>query len=88
MLGVAGARAGLHVVADVQHEPARVLARLHVPQDAARRQPRAARHTRHRQQRKHNDLLSFIDFPRPRVAEEVFGRTATGITTGVLHPSL
>lgn len=47
MQRAAGARAGLHVVAGVQHEPARLLARLDVPQDAARRQPRAARHTGH-----------------------------------------
>lgn len=48
MWRAAGARAGLHVAARVQHQPARVLARLHVPQDAAGRQPRAARYTGHR----------------------------------------
>lgn len=47
MRRAAGARAGLHVAAGVQHEPARVLSRLHVPQDAAGRHPRAARHTGH-----------------------------------------
>lgn len=45
MRRAAGARTRLYVVAGIQHEPARVLARLHVPQDAARRQPRASRHT-------------------------------------------
>lgn len=34
---VTGACAGLHVVASVQHQSERVLARLHVPQNAARR---------------------------------------------------
>lgn len=49
----AGPRAGLHVVSGVQHQPARLLARVHVPQDAARRQPRAPRHTGHTQQREY-----------------------------------
>lgn len=60
MLGAAGARPGLHVAAGVQHEPARVLAGLHVPQDAARRQPRPARHTGHRQQRESTILACLI----------------------------
>lgn len=60
MLGAAGARAGLHVAAGVQYEPARVLAGLHVPQDAARRQPRPARHTGHRQQRESTILACLI----------------------------
>lgn len=54
-----GARAGLHVVARVQHEPERLLARLHVPQDAARRQSRAARHSGHGQQRELPEYFLF-----------------------------
>lgn len=42
-----GAGSGLYVAAGIQHEPARLLTRLHVPQDAARGQSCAARHPGH-----------------------------------------
>lgn len=62
MQRVTGARTRVYVVVGIQHEPARVLSRLHVPQDAARRQPSAARHTGYGQQRELTIFIKYFHF--------------------------